>query len=209
MEHDKFKENLSAYMDGELKGGELAALEAHLAACPDCARELAGLRQVSAIFKKHAPEAVPHPLKEAVFNGLEKPAASTWLKPAVVFATAAAALLVVFALPKFRGDRAVFSPNLFQNSYYEESAMSAGFGARVGGPDTLQTAAPASAEGLAADTAPEPEKKDAAPRYAMPAFSKAGAFGQAKMARSAAGAARGAPAAKKEVLGGVFASLAG
>lgn len=235
MEHDKYKENLSAYMDGELKGEELKALEAHLAACNDCARDLAGLRKVSALVKKHAPEAVPQALKEAVFSGLEKPAASAWLKPGIVFAAAAAALLVVFALPKFWGDRSVFSPQLFQNSYYEpgSAALQGGFGFRAGGGGTLEeSAAPASAEGKA-DAGPNPayfsgqgaaaggplaepqaaEKKEAAPeapaaapRYTVPAFRKTGALAMAK----AAGLAAGEKAVKKDAdIGGQFASLSG
>ena len=42
-------------MDGELKGEELKSLEAHLASCPDCSRELAGLKQV---FRTRHPVAI-------------------------------------------------------------------------------------------------------------------------------------------------------
>jgi hypothetical protein len=40
------RERLSAYLDRELPPGEQAAVEAHLAACPECAAFLAGLAEV-------------------------------------------------------------------------------------------------------------------------------------------------------------------
>ena len=36
MEHNTCRENLSAYLDGELPQREKALLEAHLADCPEC-----------------------------------------------------------------------------------------------------------------------------------------------------------------------------
>jgi len=44
--HEFWSERLSAYLDGEIKGGERARLEAHLAQCAACAVALAELREV-------------------------------------------------------------------------------------------------------------------------------------------------------------------
>src|SRR2546430_873067 len=43
-----FQLRLDAYHDGELDAGERAGVEAHLAACPTCAAELAEMRALSA-----------------------------------------------------------------------------------------------------------------------------------------------------------------
>jgi len=40
-------ENLSAYLDGELEGAELAAAEAHLESCAECRADLEGLTRVA------------------------------------------------------------------------------------------------------------------------------------------------------------------
>ncbi|MFQ5720474.1 MAG: zf-HC2 domain-containing protein [Acidobacteriota bacterium] len=52
-------EALSAYLDGELAGGERADVEAHLAACASCAAELADLRRLAAAHAGMAAPAVP------------------------------------------------------------------------------------------------------------------------------------------------------
>lgn len=46
MTDEHLNERLSAYLDGELSGEELAAAEAHLAACGECRATLEGLRGV-------------------------------------------------------------------------------------------------------------------------------------------------------------------
>ncbi len=116
MDHNLCRENLSAYLDGELPQGERLALETHLAGCADCRAELAGLKKVSGLMKTHAMEPVPPALKGAVLKG--KPQAATpWLKPVLAFATAAATVLVVFNLTKTD----------------ENYSYSPGFGDRAGG----------------------------------------------------------------------------
>ncbi len=115
MEHNTCRENLSAFLDGELPREEKLSLESHLAACPGCRRELEELKRVSAVFKKHAMEPAPLSLKEAVFA--EKPAASffsSWLKPAAAFAAAAAGLLIILALPKMQELKQQVSHEVFQ-----------------------------------------------------------------------------------------------
>lgn len=48
MMNDQWTDRLSDYLDDELAAGERAALEAHLATCPDCRTTLGELRQVVA-----------------------------------------------------------------------------------------------------------------------------------------------------------------
>lgn len=207
MEHKDFRDNLSAYLDGELPAGEKAALEGHLASCADCARELEELRSVSALVKKHAMEPVPHALKDAVLSGRPaRPFYAAWLRPAGVLAAAAAALLVMLALPG-REKRAVYSPDLFSASVQES-----GFGSR-GAPDPGEATAagePSSAakeektfggEGAGAPAggaapqgaAPASGAMAARARYAVPGFARGGSFSQAKFAAAAKGKA---PAAR-------------
>jgi hypothetical protein len=135
MEHNFCRENLSAYLDNELSAGEKLALESHLASCADCARELAELKRVSAVFKKHVMQPVPPALKEEVFA--EKPAApvfSGWLKPALVLSATAAGLLIIFGLPKFRQQDQLYSPALFSNAYEEKGAIQAATADKSEGP---------------------------------------------------------------------------
>jgi len=101
MDHKTCRDNLSAFLDGELPPGERALVEAHLAGCPECAGVLAGLGKVSGIFKKHAMEPVPPSLKEGVFGsrGAEK-AYNPWLKPVLALSAAAAGVLIFLNVPK-------------------------------------------------------------------------------------------------------------
>lgn len=118
MEHNICRDNLSAYLDGELQPGERAQLEAHLAGCPDCRARLGQLRAVSGLVKAQALEPVPLALKNAVLNG--RAPARPWLKPALAFSAAAAGLLVVFNLTK-PGDETMSPQNFAQRAAMEES----------------------------------------------------------------------------------------
>jgi anti-sigma factor RsiW len=57
---ERFEELLSAYLEGELAGGERAAMDAHLSACPACA-ELAGLMRETVAAAAGLREAEPSP----------------------------------------------------------------------------------------------------------------------------------------------------
>lgn len=123
MEHNICRENLSAYYDGELPPQERAALEAHLAGCPECRAELAQLGAVSKMVKTHGLEPVPTALKEAVL-GAPRPAPRPWLKPVLALSTAAAGVLVVMNLTKTPDE--VLSPDLgFSARQQSPMAMSA------------------------------------------------------------------------------------
>lgn len=151
MKHSTCRKNLSAYYDGELREDERHALEDHLAACPECRAELAQLRALSGVIKKHAMEPVPAALKRSV---LAPPRTTPrWLRPALAFAAVASVAVLVFNLT---------GPG-------EESSMSVGFASRSGefyDPELLPAAdtggmaepaaAPASAEEVRVPPVPEP-----------------------------------------------------
>lgn len=187
MEHNICRENLSAYLDGELPGGERLALEAHLAACPECARELAELKRNSDIFKRHAMEPVPPALKGAVFGAgrvEEKSPAFRWW-PAAALTAAAAAAVVIFVLPRGpegtlslntafsvasdRG-RSEATGNAFEfgaagdSASFGSAAGSSGFGMSDGGAGDI-SAAPEEPERTAAAPA---AKAESSPYYAAP-----------------------------------------
>jgi hypothetical protein len=178
MEHKLCSENLSAYLDGELPLQERAAVEAHLAGCPDCRAVLAQLGAVSGIVKKHSMEPVPPALKGAVLNA-PKPASLPWLKPVLALSAAAAGVLVVLNVTKVP----------------EQPSLSLGFSARnsadFGSAEDLKTetgralppeepAAPAPAATAARASAGER-------KYSSVAAVR-GAYGQAKFAARSAGA---------------------
>ncbi len=138
MEHNLCRENLSAYLDGELTPKERLELETHLAGCADCRAELGQLKAVSGAVKAHAMEPVPPALKRAV---LEKKSVSFgWLKPALALSAAAAVVAVIVDITGVR-----------------DSAMltSSGFGSR-GGADSglydLEIPASAPEKSAAPDT---------------------------------------------------------
>ncbi len=184
MEHNTCRENLSAFLDGELPREEKLSLESHLAACPDCRRELEELKRVSAVFRKHAMEPAPLSLKEAVFA--EKPAApffSSWLKPAAAFAAAAAGLLIILALPKIRELKQLTSPEVFQAASPAsfESLPAAYKEEAFGSPTAGETAEAKEVFTFSAGSLASGGGGGSGQRYAAPAAAR-GAYGQAKFA---------------------------
>lgn len=188
MDHNNCRENLSAYLDGELPQGERLALETHLAGCADCRAELVGLKKVSGLMKTHAMEPVPPALKGAVLK--EKPRASSpWFKPALAFATAAATLLVVFNLTKTDEDRN-YTPGFGDRS--GSALYETGFSARE--------AAPAAEKDMSANesTPPQAQAPTRAPAGAEAGGSAAAAgLYPAENKKAAVAAARGSYAQAK------------
>jgi len=188
MEHNLCRENLSAYLDGELPSAERAELEAHLAGCPECSAVLGQLRDVSKLVKTHGLEPVPPSLKGEVLAG-PRPS-YPWLKPVLALSTAAAGVLIVMNITKVQ----------------EQASFTASFGARASAPAGLEaspevptaTQAPeepaATAEPTAgyaayrANTAPAPAARVSADagKYSSVAAVR-GAYGQAKFAAKSAG----------------------
>jgi|GEM_PF-5238384 len=67
MECEEVRESLSAFLDGELNEHEREAVRAHVERCSDCARELAALQQVSALYRRLEDPEPPVDLEERVF----------------------------------------------------------------------------------------------------------------------------------------------
>ena len=59
--HNQVAELLSAYIDGEVTAAERGLVEAHLASCAVCGRDLATLRQTVALLGKLPQVAAPRP----------------------------------------------------------------------------------------------------------------------------------------------------
>ena len=107
MEHNTCRENLSAYLDGELTPKERLEVETHLAGCPDCRAGLAGLKAVSGLVKAQAMEPVPPALKRAVLG--KKSASFGWLKPALALSAAAAVVAVIVNVTGVHDNATMFS----------------------------------------------------------------------------------------------------
>lgn len=112
---DDIRDWLSAYLDGELNARRREAIEAHLAGCDACRRELASLRQVSACLQAWT---APEPAPDLSARFAERLAARTkrpdarwlavpWLRAAAAAGLAAGLLLAVFIL---RPDEALHRP---------------------------------------------------------------------------------------------------
>lgn len=92
------RERLSAYLDRELPPGEQAAVETHLAACPECAAflaELAAVDEAAASLPAEAPEGYFEAFPARVRSRLETRKAVARRVPAWTWAAAAALLLAV------------------------------------------------------------------------------------------------------------------
>lgn len=181
MEHNICRENLSAYLDGELRPEEKAQLEAHLAGCPDCRTALGQLESVSVMVKQHAMEPVPLSLKKAVLDG--RTPARPWLKPALAFSAAAAGLLVVFNLTR-----------------PEKEVMDLGFAMRASTEYDLEVAEPAAEQAAPAEAPAAPPTSlyssgAGKTGYAAPVAAARGNYAQAKFAAPRAAGSLGTAAA--------------
>lgn len=112
---------LTGYMDGELTGGALKDVEAHLTSCSRCRGLASELKSVSAEFKKSGREDPPSEVWERIRSEVSRtPAAAVFaqeffrsarlifvrLRPAIAITTAVALILVVLVagrLMPYRG----------------------------------------------------------------------------------------------------------
>lgn len=153
-------EQLSAYLDGQVRPDERRRLEAHLAACEACRRELAGLRQTVALVRTLPRVPVPRAftLSQAQV-GLARPVGRPgWLGPAL--AGLAATTTVVFVLVA----ATVLWRRTDRQSVYELARLSAPSAATAAvaerpveipsGRAVAPAAVPAPQEGVAAEKAP-------------------------------------------------------
>ena len=68
MAHELLKEDLSAYLDGQLSPQEKATVDAHLSSCAECRDELAAARTASARFRAQAAANAPAGLADRVLS---------------------------------------------------------------------------------------------------------------------------------------------
>jgi anti-sigma factor (TIGR02949 family) len=95
----EFRARLGPYVDGELSAADIAAAEAHCAACPDCARALDAEREFRALLRRQPREPAPPELRARIVAEVRRRSrrsvrAVRWLVPA----GALAAVLVAAAL---------------------------------------------------------------------------------------------------------------
>ena len=97
----EIRQQLSAYLDGELSPEESRSVRAHVASCPACRAELESLRRTIEAVKDLPPVAAPHDLKQRILetvNAADSPSVTHagtrhWRR---LWPTAAAILLGVF-----------------------------------------------------------------------------------------------------------------
>ncbi len=97
------REDFSAYLDGEMSAEEREPLEAHLAGCAECLREMDVLKRVDDAYRGLAPVGAPADfeagVREAVRTGRTASASGRrpvprWMGPVVAMASAASVLIV-------------------------------------------------------------------------------------------------------------------
>lgn len=100
-----FEANLSAFLDGELRGAERAELAVHLEGCAPCRERLDELKELSSLLKRRLAVAAPAGLAARALRAAE-PSAWSWARPAFGLAFAAACVTLVFNADRLRGPRA-------------------------------------------------------------------------------------------------------
>jgi anti-sigma factor RsiW len=114
-----FEPFLGLYTDGELLAGEKLELEAHLHACPACARRVHAEARFRELMKKtqgsestRAPEALRASIRSGLAHARAKESRERWARAAAAMAVAAA----------FAGAIAYYRPSGVQN-FGEDAAM--------------------------------------------------------------------------------------
>ena len=79
---EALREQLSAFVDGELAGGEMLRVVEHLGVCRDCAREVADIRGLGEDLRDVASQLAPVPalagLADGVISRVKAEAAQSW-----------------------------------------------------------------------------------------------------------------------------------
>ena len=98
--HDQVAELLSAYIDGEVTAAEQGLVEAHLASCAVCGRDLATLRQTVTLLRQLPQVAAPRPftLRESDVQPLRPTRSAWWQSGWLRGAVAATAMLLCVAV---------------------------------------------------------------------------------------------------------------
>ena len=98
---DEFRDELSAYLDGELSGDEWRQVDRHLHDCPSCAADLAALRDVAhelaSLPRAKAPRDLSGDVQREFVRGALSPAGRpvAWINALRVTASAALIVLAV------------------------------------------------------------------------------------------------------------------
>jgi len=93
----RLRTRLVELADGTLPESERAAFEAHVAACPDCGRELALLRAETALLRSLPEPSVPDGLEPGVMQCVRR-SARPMRRPAMQFVLVRAGAVALFVL---------------------------------------------------------------------------------------------------------------
>ena len=109
MAHEVSKEDISAFLDGEIDPEGRARVEGHLASCKECVSYIERVRKSAAQFKKHGVEDVPAGLLGRALRGASgNKKVRSWVRRfewAVALAAVIAVVLVSgLAMKKFMPD---------------------------------------------------------------------------------------------------------
>lgn len=95
---------LSAYIDGELTGGEMLAIRSHLANCPECEREERSQRAFKRLLGSLPCVEPPSGLEERLLSAIrreQKQSASWWPQLKMASLTAGVAAAAMFTILTF------------------------------------------------------------------------------------------------------------
>jgi hypothetical protein len=81
---EEFELWLSPYLDGELPARDVAQLEAHLAGCHGCTRELAALRAGVSLTRALVPDEPPADLRRRIMAAIDATRPSLWSRLAIL-----------------------------------------------------------------------------------------------------------------------------
>lgn len=169
MDCTEVREEFSALLDGELSPERRADVEAHLAACADCLRELDKLKRIDTMYRDLAPQEAPEDFEERVraarrenvvaFRRPRRMAYRLW--PVLA---AAAMLFVVVGLFVLRLDRI---PGRYEIAKVRQDAAPKALDLSSS-PDTRQTSEPQAGRGFGTleEVAHAPKAEDAVPEKA-------------------------------------------
>lgn len=109
---DKYRELLSANLDGELTGDEEGSLERHLAGCKSCSKLLAEMLEQRKLFSRRAEAKIPVEIEKAILdrtsgrtprrNPIMRLFSGSYLIPRPVAWAVAALIVTLIALDLFR-----------------------------------------------------------------------------------------------------------
>jgi len=124
---------LSPYLDRVLEPGEAARLEAHLASCDACRRQLEGLRQTVALVRTLPQERMPRPVSIPVRR-------QRWEWPGAVMPLAGAAAALLLVVGAYAAGRSGLPGGGAARGAPAPARESLDFGHRPGAQDTSKAA---------------------------------------------------------------------